>query len=82
MICETMSHGAKGFISFKWRPHRVDLHLTGSAMVAAGVIPDENTNKPMELTDSTIRKSADFFTGIYSCFWCGTKITVKSYSSK
>ena len=77
-----MSHGAKNFISFNWEQHWGDLHLTGSAIGVTILISDDNTNKPTELTDSAIRRRADFFKGIYSYFWIKTKITVKSYSTK
>jgi len=68
MICETISQGAKDFISFNCEHRPEDLHLIGSAMGASWVISDENTSKPTELTVSTISRIADFFTSIYSAF--------------
>ena len=77
-----MSQGVKDLNSFNCEQHLPDLHFIGVTSGSAGVTPAENTSKLTELSDSTIIKRADFFTGIYRCFWNETKITVKSYSSK
>jgi hypothetical protein len=77
-----MSQGANDFNSFDCVQHLFDLHFTGCTSGSSGATPAENTSRLTELSDSTIIKRADFFTGIYGSFWSKTKITVKSYSSK
>ncbi|MEO7768029.1 MAG: hypothetical protein ABIS01_11405 [Ferruginibacter sp.] len=64
--------------------HFAGVHLTGrpGTVVAAGAEADEKSNKLTEQTDTTIRRRADFFKGIYSSFLGNTKITFKSYSHK
>jgi hypothetical protein len=51
-------------------------------MAGMGVMADEYTSNPIELTDNRIISRADFFIDIYSSFLGETKITVKSYSTK
>ena len=73
--------GENNFCSFILLQHFTGACLTGIP-VFAGVIAEEKINKLTELTDSSIKRMADFLTGINSEFWGKTKIIVKSYSAK